>query len=93
VAGVDRWQALTLKDPPPIPVNHSSLRSLAHGDAYQALNRRFGMRLSDGRPIGSPEVKVKKTFRPDQSSSKAAAKLGKQPGKQRRQKQRSQSRD
>lgn len=86
-----RAQALTLKDPPPIPINHSFMRSLAHGDAYQALNRRFGMRLSDGRPIGSPEVTVKRSFRPDESSSKAAAKLGKKPGKQRRQKQRSQS--
>ena len=49
-------QALTLKSPPPIPINLSYMRSLAHGDAYQALNKRFGMRLSDGRPIGSPEV-------------------------------------
>jgi hypothetical protein len=86
-----RWQALTLKEPPPIPVNHAYMRSMVHGDAYRALNRRFGMRLSDGRPIGSPEVTVKRSFRPDESSSKAAAKLGRKANEQRRRKQRSQS--
>jgi len=42
---------IILKEPPPIPVEMGRMRSWVHAEAYQALNRRYGRRESDGALI------------------------------------------